>query len=400
MLGISIHSLRMEGDHTALLFWRSMAYFNPLPPHGGRPCNLITDDQMRIISIHSLRMEGDRTWERSEWNRGGISIHSLRMEGDRGRFRRIGIVTKYFNPLPPHGGRLACPQNNLTDAIFQSTPSAWRETNVCIPTSVQIRNFNPLPPHGGRQTQTLDISENMLFQSTPSAWRETWNSRRRSVGCRHFNPLPPHGGRRQGSSRCTAPNPHFNPLPPHGGRHHFQIIVNLVSGISIHSLRMEGDWEIPADWNCHEIFQSTPSAWRETSYNWIFCKIQRNFNPLPPHGGRPQLRGTTSGDWLFQSTPSAWRETRGFRTMTGKRFISIHSLRMEGDLISVQKLQPISVFQSTPSAWRETFISGSTGRSHPAFQSTPSAWRETQELVVSYVHMDYFNPLPPHGGRL
>ena len=82
--------------------------------------------QGKNISIHSLRMEGDvgnippYGYDRK------ISIHSLRMEGDRYRFRRGG-GKKYFNPLPPHGGRhLRRVQATVT----------WY--------------FNPLPPHGGR----------------------------------------------------------------------------------------------------------------------------------------------------------------------------------------------------------------------------------------------------------
>ena len=57
---------------------------------------------------------------------------------------------------------------------------------------------------------------------------------------------------------------------------------------------------------------------------------------------------------LFQSTPSAWRVTvgRGLRLHPDK--ISIHTLRMEGDVnASLGKLST-GEFQSTPSAWRVT----------------------------------------------
>ena len=37
MNAISIHSLRMEGDHTHPGSESAPGYFNPLPPHGGRP---------------------------------------------------------------------------------------------------------------------------------------------------------------------------------------------------------------------------------------------------------------------------------------------------------------------------------------------------------------------------
>ena len=58
---ISIHSLRMEGD----LFYNmyhvtTWAYFNPLPPHGGRLDNSRSYYHLTKISIHSLRMEGDQ----------------------------------------------------------------------------------------------------------------------------------------------------------------------------------------------------------------------------------------------------------------------------------------------------------------------------------------------------
>ena len=56
------------------------------------------------------------------------------------------------------------------------------------------------------------------------------------------------------------------------------------------------------------------------------------FNPLPPHGGR--LGRFCRSKLHF--------------------FISIHSLRMEGDEISEQKSELDKLFQSTPSAWRET----------------------------------------------
>ena len=100
------------------------------------------------------------------------------------------------------------------------------------------------------------------------------------------------------------------------------------------------------------------------------------FNPLPPHGGRLPCSVTVRLLSSFQSTPSAWRETSPGAPVGGNRKISIHSLRMEGDLpiqqysvhwcISIHSLrmegdythleifQMSATFQSTPSAWRET----------------------------------------------
>ena len=83
--------------------------------------------------------------------RANISIHSLRMEGDHRTHAGIN-----------------------TPIAFQSTPSAWRETELHRHKSaVWIQNFNPLPPHGGRLSAATTRISSPAFQSTPSAWRET-----------------------------------------------------------------------------------------------------------------------------------------------------------------------------------------------------------------------------------
>ena len=71
---------------------------------------------------------------------------------------------------------------------------------------------------------------------------------------------------------------------------------------------MEGDYgDFVSRTQC-SIFQSTPSAWRETD------KLRR----------KPKTK-------TFQSTPSAWRETDTLPYIIDIKNISIHSLRMEGD---------------------------------------------------------------------
>ncbi len=215
----------------------------------------------------------------------------------------------HFNPLPPHGGRRSCQVIHGGDNV----------------------NFNPLPPHGGRPLSAALTSKSMrAFQSTPSAWRETDASkigstvviisihslrmegdtswRTRSCFIRDFNPLPPHGGRRPPSAaRCSAGS-----------------------------------------------FQSTPSAWRET------CKEIRE--ALPKN--------------TFQSTPSAWRETEAFECADSEAFISIHSLRMEGDPEPDHMVSALLHFNPLPPHG---------GRRVPCVSISP--------------HKN-FNPLPPHGGRL
>ena len=55
-------------------------YFNPLPPCGGRPPSSDVAAG-NAISIHSLRVEGDHCRPAHQTHQ-GISIHSLRVEGD------------------------------------------------------------------------------------------------------------------------------------------------------------------------------------------------------------------------------------------------------------------------------------------------------------------------------
>ena len=122
--------------------------FNPLPPHGGRLIIDILKAERLTISIHSLRMEGDHfsgcavcidcisihslRMEGDYQLRGDqhvyfISIHSLRMEGDP--------ILHFIAPLSyqflstPSAWRETLPRAMRSQvSIFQSTPSAWRET--------------------------------------------------------------------------------------------------------------------------------------------------------------------------------------------------------------------------------------------------------------------------------
>ena len=194
-----------------------------------------------------------------------ISIHSLRMEGDN-TVCRNGNWTRYFNPLPPHGGRLSDGGIAGASKIFQSTPSAWRETLPSFVPVVMLSHFNPLPPHGGRPGFFDLLYRRYAFQSTPSAWRETHSC---SPRChRHWN---------------------FNPLPPHGGRR-FQCIADVRQcNISIHSLRMEGDPKDHGDHRGDDISIHSLRMEGDHIISSFNCHCL-NFNPLPPHGGRLQLQ--------------------------------------------------------------------------------------------------------------
>ena len=145
---ISIHSLRMEGDHYNYL--HDLGAFDisihSLRMEGDLP--VVISTTILHISIHSLRMEGDcRNFTSNSQKR--ISIHSLRMEGDVILYT-FSHCFMYFNPLPPHGGRLIL--DALTTGLCIISIHSLRMEGDNAPESEKnaIADFNPLPPHGGR----------------------------------------------------------------------------------------------------------------------------------------------------------------------------------------------------------------------------------------------------------
>ena len=86
-----------------------------------------------------------------------------------------------------------------------------------------------------------------------------------------------------------------------------------------------------------------------------------------------------------------------------KRFtwnISIHSLRMEGDIDinQIDEMLFCNFNPLPPHGGRHGYASEPPAATE--FQSTPSAWRETIKEISSLGDNSDFNPLPPHGGRL
>ena len=127
----------------------------------------------------------------------------------------------------------------------------------------------------------------------------------------------------------------------------------ILSGISIHALREEGD--------------------RSSS-----CTTHRpsDFYPRPPRGGRRYGYGKHKVWVIFLSTPSARRATAVSPSNTYKL-----------------------TFLSTPSARRATTILARSMQ-RGEFLSTPSARRATVRSVLSQSSRMDFYPRPPRGGRL
>ena len=132
-----------------------------------------------------------------------------------------------------------------------------------------------------------------------------------------------------------------------------QYAETLRQRISIHSLRMEGDY--------HRM-----------------CYIRRlwDFNPLPPHGGRPAVTVRCIG-----TSP-----------------ISIHSLRMEGDRFRRNRLQRQYHFNPLPPhGGRQKRLCHHSPQ--PNFNPLPPHGGRLRHLFSLVLAFEHFNPLPPHGGR-
>ena len=147
---------------------------------------------------------------------------------------------------------------------------------------------------------------------------------------------------------------HFNPLPPCGGR-----------------LERRFYEKNP------DLFQSTPSVWRETAGGVTGAGARKNFNPLPPCGGRHNFHPSLLCMYTFQSTPSVWRETG----------------------VTPRQQLPRQRFQSTPSVWRETRTKRLISQLSAISIHSLRVEGDNSCLILGN-HRLNFNPLPPCGGRL
>ena len=171
--------------------------------------------------------------------------------------------SKYFNPLPPQGGRHPSSRGTFFPCHFNPLPPQGGRLQRLTLIQGLFLYFNPLPPQGGRQKQRNFHYIDIIFQSTPSPRRET-----------------------DVSAHADQSERHFNPLPPQGGRHNDMRQLADLLDISIHSLPKEGDSLKPYAPSSSDLFQSTPSPRRETVADRVDRRKGLDFNPLPPQGGR------------------------------------------------------------------------------------------------------------------
>ena len=183
----------------------------------------------------------------------------------------------------------------------------------------------------------------------------------------------PREGGDSSANRCRSCWIHFNPRPPRGGRRENANYIQGNSEISIHAPREGGDEGTPLSPSIYERFQSTPPARGATNQFHTCSKGQDISIHAPREGGDtfPGFRTLTRS--TFQSTPPARgatkppnfgvkmdadfnpRPPRGGRQLdvSSIRYptaISIHAPREGGDLPSFPGEDGSIRFQSTPPA--------------------------------------------------
>ena len=197
--------------------------------------------------------------------------------------------------------------------LFLSTPSARRATSGCCRTAAAKQ-----------------------FLSTPSARRATCTPWHPSFGDGYFYPRPPRGGRPDLQEVIRA-LVKFLSTPSARRATAATCTMRFYISISIHALREEGDVQLCGQVIYLGLFLSTPSARRATHLPFLHYITLTYFYPRPPRGGR-QLRGMTLSEFSrFLSTPSARRATQPSQLGVQVKDISIHALREEGDLPSMDR---------------------------------------------------------------
>ena len=88
---------------------------------------------------------------------------------------------------------------------------------------------------------------------------------------------------------------------------------------------------MPTVWRIKAVFLSTPSGWRATYTAQQFPGIFRiSIHALRVEGDLPPLADDCKRR-AFLSTPSGWRATEDAPAEEREAYISIHALRVEGD---------------------------------------------------------------------
>ena len=151
----------------------------------------------------------------------------------------------------------------------------------------------------------------------------------------------------------SSPGRNFYPRPPRGGRQQFPLfwlilLLFLSTPSARRATRRMADDGSPVIISIHALREEGDVRRLESA------RTCTDFYPRPPRGGRLMTIWALQRRTIFLSTPSARRATTRRPRSNPQCGISIHALREEGDVASINLTSSIFQFLSTPSARRAT----------------------------------------------
>ena len=263
-----------------------------------------------------------------------ISTHAPRTGGDRVGLQN-GILPFDFNPRPPHRGRPDAGPVDAVDRYFNPRPPHRGRRPFSVLRLCRLAISTHAPRTGGDPLLWAVFSTGKIFQPTPPAQGATPGIYEPVIGSR----ISTHAPRTGGDDSLVAGNrgsAEFQPTPPAQGATFCLLHLQMGKGISTHAPRTGGDTEVShGSWSYTNFnprpphrgrpmcsdgtrqtyeFQPTPPAQGATQAGHqrylhqhisthaprtggdigVFATDQdgRDFNPRPPHRGRPSKTGT------------------------------------------------------------------------------------------------------------
>ena len=130
----------------------------------------------------------------------------------------------------------------IVNGLFLSTPSGWRATISFADRLGKIDiSIHALRVEGDSPGYAPHFSDVISIHAL-RVEGDAWLHEVQRPPSQNFYPRPPGGGRQSKMYEKSNAPLYFYPRPPGGGRPEKQVQQQFAQGISIHALRVEGDW--------------------------------------------------------------------------------------------------------------------------------------------------------------
>ena len=282
---ISIHSPRMGRDRSRLPSLQRMMNFNPLSPHGERHV-LPGKQRVSLLFQSTLPAWGETVFARFASLIGNRFQSTLPAWGEtRKRLLHATGQTVFQSTLPAWGETRREVDGQRPARISIHSPRMGRDPKYSIQ-RLYVTDFNPLSPHGERLADKQAQCALFVFQSTLPAWGETMQRRERQL--EHIISIHSPRMGRDGHGQVSAGHGgRISIHSPRMGRDPFGKMLYPVYQISIHSPRMGRDrWLWPGSISMSYFNPLSPHG--ERPRRWRYRRYGPDFNPLSPHGERPK----------------------------------------------------------------------------------------------------------------